>query len=64
MTAQDYRNVPPRNPSHPDHQMPWHTEACFQASQVIECDGKQDTRRCVICGKEWTEACNFDGDFA
>jgi hypothetical protein len=60
MTTDEYRSFPPSNPSHPDHQMPWHTEACFQASRVIECDGKRDTRRCNVCGKEWQEACNFD----
>lgn len=61
MTAQEYRDrFPPRNPGHPDHQLPWHTEACFQNSQVIECDGDRDLRRCLTCGKEWTERCNFE----
>lgn len=48
----------------PGHDQPWHTEACFQASRVIECDGTKDRRRCSKCGKEWTEPCNFDEDFA
>lgn len=63
MTAQEYRDkFPPRDTAHPDHQMPWHTEACFQSSQVIDCNGERDLRRCLTCAKEWTEACNFDED--
>ncbi len=64
MTIDEYRAQPLRNPVHPDHQQPWHTEACFQSSQVIECNGSRDTRRCYVCGKEWTEGCNFDDDFS
>lgn len=65
MTAQEYRDkFPPSNPAHPDHQMPWHTEACFQSSQVILCAGGEDLRRCLVCGKEWWERCNFDEDYA
>ena len=40
---------------HNPYNMPYHTEACFQASSVIKCDGKTDLRKCMICGKEWTE---------
>lgn len=65
MTAEEYRQkFPPRNPKHPDHQMPWHTEACFQSSQVIECNGEEDLHRCYICGKEWKERCNFNEDYS
>lgn len=64
MTKEQYRAQPPRDPTHQDHQMPYHTEACFQSSQVIECDNDRDTRRCCVCGKEWTERCNFDDDFS
>lgn len=65
MTPQDYRDrFPPRNPNHPNHQLPYETEACFQASQVIECKDGTDLRRCWICGKEWSEECNFYKDYA
>lgn len=45
------------------HDLPYRTEACFQNSKVIECNGERDTRRCNICGKEWTERCNFEDDY-
>lgn len=48
----------------PGHDLSYHTEACFQRSRVIKCDGDLDTRRCSVCGKEWTERCNFDEDYA
>jgi hypothetical protein len=44
------------------HELPWHTEACFQRSRVIKCENGRDTRQCTVCGKEWEEACNFDDD--
>lgn len=49
--------------SEPGHDLPYHTEACFQMSRVIECNGKTDKRKCNVCGKEWTEPCNFEEDF-
>ena len=48
----------------PGHNLPWHTEACFQSSNVIRCDGNTDRRRCRICSKEWDEPCNFDDDYS
>ena len=48
----------------PGHELPYPTEACFQASTVIECDNVTDKRKCTICGKEWTEPCNFDDDYS
>ena len=48
----------------PGHDLFYHTEACFQRSMVIECNGVTDKRKCLICGKEWTEPCNFDDDFS
>lgn len=55
---------PPTNPAHSLHQHPWPNQACFDASQVIYCDGQTDTRRCYICGKEWIEACNMSEECA
>ena len=46
------------------HDLPFHTEACFQNSRVIRCNGTTDTRKCNICGKQWEEACNFDDDYS
>ena len=58
-------NTPPPDPKPmpPGHDLPWHTEACFQASRVIECSVVMDRRQCTICRKEWTEACNFDEEY-
>lgn len=46
------------------HDLPWHTEVCFHVSKVINCNGKEDTRKCTICNKEWKEKCNFDENFS
>ena len=48
----------------PGHDLPYHTEACFQASRVIRCGGVRDARECMICGKKWEEACNFDANYS
>ena len=48
----------------PGHDMPWHTEACFQASRVIDCNDKRDRRECLVCHKTWEEACNFEEEFS
>ena len=64
MTVEQYRAQSPRDPKHPDHQMPHPTVACSASSQVIECKDDRDTRRCYICGKEWSTRCNFDDDYS
>jgi hypothetical protein len=35
---------------------------CWEHSQVIKCDGKEDECKCRVCGKEFTTPCNFDED--
>jgi hypothetical protein len=47
-----------------NHKTSYPNEACFQASRVIECNGKTDTRKCSVCGKTWETKCNFDENFS
>lgn len=46
----------------PGHDLPYETEACFQRSRVVSCDETLDERECCVCGKRWTEACNFEDE--
>lgn len=37
---------------------------CLNNSSVIHCNNVTDHCKCRICGKEWTEPCSFDDDYA
>jgi len=45
-----------------DKEIPSHSH--WDNSQVIKCNHKKDTRKCIICGLEWEEPCNFEEDFS
>lgn len=36
---------------------------CKQNTKVVECDNVTDKCECRVCGKTWTERCNFDEDY-
>lgn len=38
--------------------------SCYDCGAVIKCDGETDKMKCRVCGKEWTESCNFDDDYS
>jgi hypothetical protein len=54
--------------THPQSSVAEHEQAephsCVDMARVVKCDNKTDVLKCRVCGKEWTQACTFDDDYA